>query len=258
MSFILDALRKSEHQRQKNSTPGIADARVKPKQEPRSHWKLIVAVLLILNGALLLVLWLRSGDDPETTLQNSRATAAPQRTITPSATAPRSQSDQQTGQQTNENNRRLSGEVTNPGTARPATVRPAVTSGASPMAPPKTAPAQTTPPAETATRSALDDQTWQQVNAPADTPVAEVPSARSDAPTLPSLETLQLQGIITLPPQRIDLHVYSENPADRFVFVNMKKLREGEQLKDGPVIDEITPEGAILRYNGQRFVLSKD
>ena len=48
------------------------------------------------------------------------------------------------------------------------------------------------------------------------------------------METLQLKGVITLPPMRIDLHVYSEVPAERFVFVNMKKQTEGSQLPEGP------------------------
>jgi general secretion pathway protein B len=52
---------------------------------------------------------------------------------------------------------------------------------------------------------------------------------------------------------RLDVHVFSEQPAERFVFVNMQKYREGERLQEGPQLDEITPDGVILSLGGQRF-----
>lgn len=68
MSFILDALRKSEKERQKAQVPGIGDA---PLVVHRSHvprW--MVGVIAGLSGCLVMLvwLWLQSGDpgtDPE-------------------------------------------------------------------------------------------------------------------------------------------------------------------------------------------------
>jgi general secretion pathway protein B len=52
--------------------------------------------------------------------------------------------------------------------------------------------------------------------------------------------------------------VYAANPAERFVFVNMRKLREGESLPDGTRVESITPTGAILSYRGTRFTLQSE
>ena len=54
---------------------------------------------------------------------------------------------------------------------------------------------------------------------------------------------------------RLDVHVYSERVADRFVLINLQKYREGERLQEGPVLDAITPEGAVLSVQGSRFLL---
>ena len=51
-------------------------------------------------------------------------------------------------------------------------------------------------------------------------------------------------GQRSCPDLRLDLHVYAANPADRFVFINMRKLREGETLPDGVRVEQITPTGA--------------
>ena len=59
-----------------------------------------------------------------------------------------------------------------------------------------------------------------------------------------------------LPDLRLDLHVYAVNPAERFVFINMRKLREGESLPEGVRVDEITSIGVELSYRGKQFTLA--
>jgi general secretion pathway protein B len=54
---------------------------------------------------------------------------------------------------------------------------------------------------------------------------------------------------------RLDVHVYSEQPQERFVLINMMKYGEGDQLQEGPVVDAITTDGVILSFHGQRFQL---
>ena len=58
-----------------------------------------------------------------------------------------------------------------------------------------------------------------------------------------------------IPALRLDLHVYAARPEDRFVMINMKKLREGDSLPEGVRVEAITPEGAVLSYSGSRFLL---
>ena len=61
-----------------------------------------------------------------------------------------------------------------------------------------------------------------------------------------------------LPQLRLDLHVFAARPEERFVMVNMHKLREGDTLPEGVRLDSITPEGAVMTYNGTRFLLPRD
>lgn len=61
-----------------------------------------------------------------------------------------------------------------------------------------------------------------------------------------------------LPELHIDIHVYSEIPSERFVFINMKKYIEGDLLIAGLILETITIEGAILSSNNIHFLLPKN
>src|SRR6266853_619597 len=61
-----------------------------------------------------------------------------------------------------------------------------------------------------------------------------------------------------IPQLRLDLHVFALRPQDRFVMINMHKLREGDSLPEGVRVESITPEGAVLSYSGSRFLLTRD
>ena len=73
-----------------------------------------------------------------------------------------------------------------------------------------------------------------------------------------TLDELRLAGTTQLPELHLDIHVYAEEPAERFVFVNMNKHREGSRLDEGPVVSEITPEGVVLEHQGRRFLLPRE
>jgi len=74
---------------------------------------------------------------------------------------------------------------------------------------------------------------------------------------LPSTADLEAQGI-SLPEMNLDIHVFSGNPAERFVFINASKYREGDRLRDGPRVVEITADGVILSHQGIKFLLPRD
>jgi hypothetical protein len=61
-----------------------------------------------------------------------------------------------------------------------------------------------------------------------------------------------------LPPIRLDLHVYAAKAEDRFALINMHKLHEGDNLPEGVHVESITPDGAVLSKDGQRFFLPRD
>jgi general secretion pathway protein B len=80
-------------------------------------------------------------------------------------------------------------------------------------------------------------------------------TAAEPAPDLPTIDDVALQGGV--PEMHIDLHVYADNPQERFVFVNKRKYREGETLQEGPRVEEITRNGVVLSQHGRRFILPR-
>ena len=80
---------------------------------------------------------------------------------------------------------------------------------------------------------------------------------KSDQEVLPSISELNLTGADALPDLHLDVHVYATKPAERFVYINMRKYREGTTLADGPVLERIRRDGVVLDYHSLRFVLPR-
>jgi general secretion pathway protein B len=59
-----------------------------------------------------------------------------------------------------------------------------------------------------------------------------------------------------MPALNLDIHIYSADPDKRFVVINGRHYREGERLSEGPVLESVVRDGAILRQDGRRFRLS--
>src|SRR5262245_34659562 len=60
MSFILDALKKSENERQRQIGPSLADVPVRRARAERPWWAVAVAALLVVNLGVLLIVLTRS------------------------------------------------------------------------------------------------------------------------------------------------------------------------------------------------------
>ncbi len=73
----------------------------------------------------------------------------------------------------------------------------------------------------------------------------------------PSLSELLAAGS-NLPNLQLELHVFSPNPVERFVFINSSRYGEGDILQEGPQVITITIDGVILSYAGENFVLRRD
>lgn len=73
---------------------------------------------------------------------------------------------------------------------------------------------------------------------------------------LPTYEEAATQT--SIPPLHMDLHSYAPDPSKRFVLINMRRLYEGQALPEGPKVESITNDAAIMSYNGTRFVLDKN
>lgn len=209
MSFILDALRKSEAERQRNRAPGIADMQRAGNKRGRSIWLPLAALLAGLNIALLALLWYSSERPPAGT---QPAVAIPPQAMTPATSAP------PTGVA-----RSLSDEMAPDEPARFAAIAP-------------------------------PDSTPQPAAEDIEIPPAPAPSTSR----MLTVTEAMLNGSLNVQPMRLELHVYSDNPAERFVFINTARYGEGDQTSEGPVVRAITEDGVVLGYAGRDYLLARE
>ncbi len=70
---------------------------------------------------------------------------------------------------------------------------------------------------------------------------------------IPGFQALPTQVQESIPAYRVSVHVYSEEPANRFVILNSRRMGEGETNRDGLQVESIQPRGVILRYGENHF-----
>jgi general secretion pathway protein B len=263
MSFILDALKKSENERQRQVGPSLADVRVIRRNNERPWWVVAVAALLVVNlGALVFVLVRNGNATPAApaqpaaaTVQNAPPVQAPQQSYN---TQPAQQYQQPPAPQNYQANqmptdpsvRSLADEARDYEEPYPDESMSSHLAGAAnvPEGPPMVR--QIEPPAV----APLPTEAASQARVAANIPPGG--GALVGNETLPTLDDLINSGT-NLPEMHLDIHVNSRNPAERFVFVNMRKYVEGDTLKEGPSVERITAEGVILNQRGLRFLLPR-
>ena len=236
MSFILDALKKSETDRQRQASPALFEVKVATPRRKFPMWAAALAVLLGVNVLALAWVMLRKPDTPPVTQAATTATAS---------AAPASAGTDYPGMVT----------VQIPvGTASSVTVGPNTPAGGV-VAPSGTAPLTEEPllaGQEPAVPPDYDAGDYR----PALTPeqAGAIAAARRSG-ALPSRDEVIAQGS-PIPNLRLDLHVYDANPENRFVFINMRKLKEGESLPEGCARGpDHAARARSFRYRGTRFSL---
>lgn len=58
-----------------------------------------------------------------------------------------------------------------------------------------------------------------------------------------------------LPPLRMSLHMWDQDPARRFVIIDGARLREGDRIGDA-VVAEINADSVLLDWSGRRLRLT--
>jgi general secretion pathway protein B len=53
------------------------------------------------------------------------------------------------------------------------------------------------------------------------------------------------------------MHVYAADPAQRFALINDKRVAEGSPLENDLDVREIRPDGVVLEFRGERFLLPR-
>lgn len=217
MSFILDALRKSENERQQSSKTEFASVptRTRPASFPR--WLLIIGVLLAINLAVLIGLLLRQDSTPDEIVRIAEPAINPE----PALAAP----------------------------AEPQTTRPSFED--------QVTAARKNPPSRQPAPAVVEPETDSMPNIQADL-ISQNPSSVTPRQLYPTLQEVRANGALNLPDLHLDIHVYSDVPKDRFVFINMAKYREGSRLDEGPQVSEITPDGVVLRHQGKSFLVPRE
>lgn len=242
MSFILDALKKSENERRRNIGPSLADVRVVRRTGERPWWAFAVAGLLVINlGVLIAVLLNRN----TTSASTERAPAAASATRDQAAQPPQAQtqaaatrtSRAPTADAPSPSVRSLADEAAAYGSLDPQLGPDLAAASAVPDGPPLVRPIESA------------------AAAPASQAVFDARSAEF-AETLPTHGDLTAGGT-ALPDLHLDIHVHAANPGDRFVFINMRKYVEGQTLTEGPALERITPDGVVLNQRGLRFLLPR-
>jgi general secretion pathway protein B len=71
--------------------------------------------------------------------------------------------------------------------------------------------------------------------------------------SLPLLKDLPSKLQAEIPILKFAGHTYSTNPSQRMIIINGKILREGDMIAPSTHLTEITWEGVTIEYNGTRF-----
>jgi len=238
MSFILDALKKSEAERQRQAGPTLLELRITRPRRRYPLWSWLVGALLAANAAVLLTFLVRRPVAAPAGRLGSVTAAAPAAGAAASA-AP-------------------VGPV--PATPTPAAIArpvPAAQAGeATTAAPSQHDVAQTRIPPLAAQPAQGAAARGSARRNPADYEPA-LPATHAAQPgaadysSLPSLS--QIGG--NIPSMQLDLLDYSALSSERYALINMHRVREGDALPDGAKVLAITPNGVAMDYRGQQFLL---
>jgi general secretion pathway protein B len=227
MSFILEALKKSDQQRQRGATPTLPTAPIAmaaPKQPVFLYYGLLAAVLL---AAGILIGWLRPWQAEQPVPATEPLAAKPLIPVS-HQTAP--------------------GPLPAPPEMARKTAQELPAANPMPAVQPVPMVATMKPdmpaPARTETHSAPHAAT---------APTPEKPADPAQEQKVIPMAELPLQVQQEIPAMTIPLHAYSSKPRDRLVSINDRMLREGESLTPGLRLEQITPDGLIFSYKGYRF-----
>jgi general secretion pathway protein B len=256
MSFILDALKKSENERQRKIGPSLADVQVRGRSSEKPWWAFAVGGLLLVNLTVLVIVLVRNDDSATQASspviqQQAPATAQPPGRAVTTTTPPATRTEVHVEAQ--------SAPIAPAGSRDPSVRSLAdeatVDSGAQAYPPenPELAAAAGVPDGPAIVRP---------IQAPSVSPSAGPAPQPRPRPAEEPQEVLptfrELGGTATnLPELHLDIHVHSPMPAERFVFVNMRKYIEGQSLSEGPSVERITADGVILNHRGLRFLLPR-
>ncbi|WOB10583.1 general secretion pathway protein GspB [Piscinibacter gummiphilus] len=234
MSYILDALRRADSERERGAVPSLHSKQIAPGvadgddgDEPAGRsvqplWWAVGGLSLALVGMAAWLVLGRSGAEPEpmrAALPVAQAPVLPAPPPAPQAQQP----------------------APEPVAAQPAPVEPKSVPVSPPPAPAPARVAAAPKPAEK----------------PADKPVAAAPAALRDEDTpVPSISELPDDIRRQLPTLSVSGASYSKNPASRMLILNGQVFKEGDKVANDLVLEQIRLKSAVLSFKGRRYSVS--
>lgn len=247
MSYILDALKKSERERKRGTVPDVLAVQegLQPLAKKRSLWTVLTITALFLNAALLLW-WFApwKADSQRTASAKPPVHAQPQDDFKTDPSPVNKKEDLPKPRSQDEGIPAVSPKS-------PAVTEPAITKLPRPH--PGLMPDKQPEPGmrgKDSGKAKKDERVEEPL--PAEQSVAALPPAENRIYRVKELpETLRK----TLPNFSISAFLYSATPSSRMVRINGQMLREGEELSPGLQLEEITPDGVIMSCRTYRFII---
>lgn len=269
MSLILDALKRAERDRRAEPVPGVEVPTLARPVRRRLWLRIVLGLVFAIVAVLALAVAVR-------VIKNRRAAtppAIPARTLAPKPQPPVAQ-------------------VVTPPVAAPVQAPPQ-TGNLVARAPPRPAPkpipgtesvssldelsepeppppsvsvsppqqrAASAPAPSPAPAAASDDKTPDEAPSPSpaarddSAPEKEIPQALTQQAPLRKLREMPPEFRADFPPLNVQVHNFERDPAARFVIVNDRRYKEGETLAEGPRIAEISKDGMILEFRGEKLL----
>lgn len=234
MSYILEALRKADAERERGAVPdlhaqlmppGATELLAEAPRTPVLPWLAVGALLAIVAGGT----WYFVGRDEAVTVTVAAAPVAPP--VPPvAASAP------------------VSAAASAASAAQAAASAASAAPAAEPAAPPPKRVPKAAPPQPKPVAKAAPPQRPPPAKAAAPAPKAEAPVAR-----LPSLNQLPGDLRQQVPPLVIGGSVYSPQASARMVVVNGQVFQEGSNLAPELKLEQIRQKAAVFSIRGQLF-----
>ena len=225
MSLILDALKKSEAERQRGQVPNLlspspaATTYYSAQKKSPLPWMILAAVLLV--ALVFGFLYMKSGDDetPDTSIATATVISQPLN-ASPETTAPT---------------------VAVADTVSPANLPEPIAAPASPVS--QTPP--TKPPSPFASPPIPEPVK------PAAGTVEPLPE-----PRIAGMAEMPIDQRQQLPALKLSMHVFSSESSKRFAIIDGQRVNEGSLI--GPaVVEEIRQDGVVLSMQGQSYLLPR-
>jgi general secretion pathway protein B len=209
MSYILDALKKSERERTLVRGLGFGDAGRRLSQDTDWLLWLIAGIAIVTLAVVVTTLIVRGRLLPSDAGKTSLTAAAP---VAPAVEAP--------------------------------AAKPVDTQAGTVVGTPARNLATQAPPASALTEASVE----------APTPAAPLAPAVGEAKLLTAMSPEFQQSV---PGMTVNIHVYAPDETQRILYINNQQFHRGNEIPGGVVVEEITPEGVVLQFRGQRFKLPR-